>query len=138
MTDQELRSKLVRLAHSKPELRQHILPLLKSAGTEKAAAMTATLALPIKEAAILLVKTLTGRATPVAAMGSFKVVLQTCSMFAKRGVRDPMLFALLVKAEKRLTEIIEAQGTSGMEDLMDDPYHRSFDARMNDQEWQDS
>ena len=29
----DLRNKLIRLAHSKPELRQHILPLLKQAGT---------------------------------------------------------------------------------------------------------
>ena len=32
MSEKELRSKVIRLAHSKPELRGHLLPLVKSAG----------------------------------------------------------------------------------------------------------
>ena len=32
MSEKKLRSKVIRLAHSKPELREHLLPLVKSAG----------------------------------------------------------------------------------------------------------
>ena len=32
MSEKELRAKVIRLAHSKPELREHLLPLVKSAG----------------------------------------------------------------------------------------------------------
>lgn len=32
MSEKELRSKVIRLAHQKPELRDHLLPLVKSAG----------------------------------------------------------------------------------------------------------
>jgi len=35
MSDQALRSSLIRLAHANPELRPHLLPLLKEAGCEK-------------------------------------------------------------------------------------------------------
>ena len=32
MSEKSLRNKVIRLAHSKPELREHLLPLVKSAG----------------------------------------------------------------------------------------------------------
>lgn len=34
-TDSDLRSKLIRLAHENPDVREHLLPLLKSAGTSE-------------------------------------------------------------------------------------------------------
>lgn len=106
MTDQDLRSKLVRLAHEKPELRPHLLPLLKEGSEGKTATMTTALALPIKEAATLLVQGLAGGNFPAEAEASFQVVLQTCVMFARRGVRDTVLTALLMKAEDRLSKMI--------------------------------
>ena len=32
MSEKSLRSKVIRLAHQKPELREHLLPLVKDAG----------------------------------------------------------------------------------------------------------
>jgi hypothetical protein len=102
MNDQELRSKLVRLAHSKPELREHLLPLLKGAGDENTVAMTPKYALPIKVAATLLVKTMTERPTLLVAQVAFREVLVACTMFAKRGIRDPELTRLLFRVEERI------------------------------------
>ena len=103
----ELRSRLIRLAHTQPELRADLLPLLNRGGAKRTASMSPMLALSIKEAASLLVKTLSGSAYPVEALTSFRVVVETCTMFARRGVKDPILTGLLLKARGRLSEIIE-------------------------------
>lgn len=87
-----------------------------SMASGKTASMTTMLALPIKEAAILLAKTLSGGAYPVEALSSFKVVVETCTMFARRGVIDPILTKRFLQAQDRLVELIEARSNQRTED----------------------
>jgi hypothetical protein len=100
MPDQTLRTKLLRLAHENPDLRPHLLPLLKQSGKKQAAAIS--YANLLKEHVLELIKTLRYPWQELEARRHFMSVLGACGGIARFGFKDPVLFKLIEKARDHL------------------------------------
>lgn len=104
MTDQNLRKKLIRLAHTNPEFRKEILPLLQGRGKQ---ASLITYANPIKVRANELVKVIQTSKDPESDVPSaFMHLLWACAHFAKMGLKDSVLSRLITKAEEHVEATI--------------------------------
>lgn len=90
-----LRSKLIRLAHENPELRPHILPLIKSGST--------MYVMPVKTHAVELVQSVqrTGDRSYDTKLALLDL-LKSLASFSKMGLKEPQLARLITKAEEHL------------------------------------
>jgi len=89
----DLRSKLVRLAHENPDLRAHLLPILREAGEEKSASMMA-LGMGIKVHALALLESIRTQDSNQI-RSSLLFLVEGLVLLARRGLKDPALARLL-------------------------------------------
>lgn len=101
MNDQKLRASLIRLAHAKPELRAEILPLLKQASAKKTAGIGTMQVGYIKNDALDLVDAVKDQEGIEI---TFLQLLDSCTAFARLGLHNTAVSALLDKAVNILAE----------------------------------
>lgn len=96
MSDHKLRSKLIHLANTKPELREHLLPILKEASDPvlENVGSPPKYKMAIKVHALRLLE-----APPDQEYAAFGALLRGCSDYAKKGLGIPNLWRILTKAE---------------------------------------
>ena len=106
----ELRSNLIRLANSNPELRVHLLPLLKESTVGKTGS-SVTYAWAVKDASVELIGASRG---DLADEGrAFLSLLSACSTFVKKGRLGSNQTALLIKrATDQLNEELSKETPS--------------------------
>lgn len=107
MTD-NLRTRLIRLAHQNPELRADLLPLLKQASyenrnkTASEVSVSPTRAKAIKDAANDLAR---NARDPRLALQDYRMVLRHCGTLARHDLGNSALLTILLKAE----DLVSAQ-----------------------------
>jgi len=107
----DLRSKLVRLAHENPDLRAHLLPILREAGEEKSASMMA-LGMGIKVHALALLESIRTQDSNQI-RSSLLFLVEGLVLLARRGLKDPALARLLDKVYAHLESGGQGYDTMG-------------------------